>query len=406
VLALLSDEANAGRPLILATAADELVARGVAQHLQLFSHVVASDGSVNCKGTRKLEAIKKLTTDFVYLGDCAADLPIWKESIGAIVIGTDPAVLKALAQSGIKVFGRFPQEGRSLSRIGRCIRVHQWPKNLLVFLPIFLGHRVRDAGAWKYALLTLFAFCLTASFTYVWNDLLDLEADRQHFEKRRRPFASGDLSIRTGLLLLLGLGFSGLLVTSLMPVPAQLWIAAYLVMGFLYSFHLKTRLLADVVSLAILYAIRVMAGGAATGIVISPWTIAFCLFLFYSLALVKRFGELRTLPEQHSVPGRRGYRKQDLPVIAALGTASGILSVVVFALYISSPEVRGHYRAPAYLWLACPVILYWFGRIWILANRGDVAEDPLIFSLKDKASYLAGACIALIWLAASVLAAD
>jgi len=149
-----------------------------------------------------------------------------------------------------------------------------------------------------------------------------------------------------------------------------------------------------------------MAGGAATGIVISPWTIAFCLFLFYSLALVKRFGELRTLPEQHSVPGRRGYRKQDLPVIAALGTASGILSVVVFALYISSPEVRGHYRAPAYLWLACPVILYWFGRIWILANRGDVAEDPLIFSLKDKASYLAGACIALIWLAASVLAAD
>jgi 4-hydroxybenzoate polyprenyltransferase len=151
-----------------------------------------------------------------------------------------------------------------------------------------------------------------------------------------------------------------------------------------------------------LYALRVMAGGAATAIVISPWTLAFCLFFFYSLALVKRFGELQALPEDRSMPVRRGYRKADLSVIAALGVSSSILSVVVFALYISSSEVQAHYCSPKLLWLACPPILYWFGRIWILTNRGDIVEDPLLFSFKDRASYAAGACVAIIWLVASV----
>ncbi|HEY5865632.1 MAG TPA: UbiA family prenyltransferase [Candidatus Tectomicrobia bacterium] len=402
LLTFLSAEAQAGRPLILATAADELVAQRVAQHLGLFAHVVASDGVINRKGSDKLAAIKSITNQFLYVGDSTADIPIWKASVGAIVVGNNRTLLKTLRQSGVTIYKHFPSQLALLRTIGRAIRVHQWPKNLLVFLPIFLDHKTMDAMVWKAGLLVLVVFCLVASVGYVFNDLLDLDADRQHSTKRNRPFASGDLAIPIGFLLLLILGFSGLTLSLFLPITAQLGVATYFAATLFYSFYLKTRLLADVIGLAMLYALRVIAGGAATAIAISPWTITFCLFFFYSLALVKRFGELRLLPKHHSVLVRRGYRKADLSVIAALGVSSGLLSVVVFALYISSLEAQAHYCSPTLLWLACPLILYWFGRIWILTNRGDIAEDPLLFSYKDRVSYIAGACMAIIWLAASV----
>jgi 4-hydroxybenzoate polyprenyltransferase len=403
VLAFLRSEARAGRPLILVTAADELVARRVAEHLQIFSQVVASDGTVNRIGNRKLEAIRAIAAEFLYAGDSMADLPVWKAAAGAIVVGSSRQVLRALQRNEVQVVRHFPDATRRLEAVRRALRIHQWPKNFLVFLPIFLGHRVRDLHVWTSGALAALAFCLAASFGYVVNDLLDLEADRRHLQKRTRPFACGDLPITMGFVLLASLTVASVGLCLTLPLEARLSVAAYLVFSLSYSFYLKTKLLADVVGLAILYALRVIAGGTATGIVISPWTLAFCLFLFYSLALMKRLGELRLLPDHQFAPSRRGYRKADLPVIGALGAASGILSVVVFALYINSPEVRDHYRSPTWLWLACPVILYWFGRIWILANRGDVAEDPLLFSLKDKVSYVVGACIALIWLLASVV---
>jgi 4-hydroxybenzoate polyprenyltransferase len=158
----------------------------------------------------------------------------------------------------------------------------------------------------------------------------------------------------------------------------------------------------DVVGLAVLYSLRVMAGGAATSIPISPWTLAFCLFVFFSLALGKRFGELHSLTEERSASPRRAYRKADLPVLATAGVASGLTSVVVFALYISSPEVKAHYASPGWLWLACPLILYWFCRFWILANRGAITEEPITFTFKDRVSYLVAASIGLVWLVASL----
>lgn len=402
VLAFLRVEADAGRPLFLVTAADESVARQVAGHLKLFGRVIASDGIVNCKGRKKLEAIRQVSGEFLYLGDSTADLAVWRASAGAIVVGGTKHILRKLNQSDVRIYRLFPNRTGRARAITRAIRIHQWPKNLLVFLPVFLGHRMFDPTVWKPALLVFAVFCLTASFNYVVNDLLDLEADRLHIRKRERPFAAGDLSIAAGFWLAICLAVCGLAGGLVLPMMARFWVVAYLVSSLFYSFHLKTRLLADVVGLSGLYVVRVMAGGAATAIVISPWTLAFCLFLFYSLALVKRFGELRMLSEEYGVPARRGYRKADLPVVAALGASSGIVSVVIFALYISSPEVRGNYCSPARLWLACPVILYWFGRIWILANRGNVAEDPLVFAFKDRISYLAGVCIAAIWLAASI----
>lgn len=402
VLSFLSAEVRAGKSLILTTAADELVAGAVARHLGLFSQVVASDGIINRKGGKKLEAINRVTRQFVYVGNSTADLPIWKASAGAVVVGSNRAVLKELRRCGVTIYRHFPTQSSLLRVMSRAIRVHQWPKNFLVLLPIFLGHRTTDATVWKFGLLILVVFCLAASATYVLNDLVDLEADWQHPRKRTRAFASGALSISTGILLFVGLGSASLALSLFfLPLAAQLSIAAYVAATLLYSFHLKTRLMADVVALALLYALRVVAGGTATSIVISPWTIAFCLFFFYSLSLTKRLGELQSLPD-NGVPARRGYRKADLTVVAALGASSGLLSVVVFAMYISSPEVKANYCSPTLLWLMCPVILYWFGRIWILANRGDVKEDPLMFALKDKISYIAGLCIVLIWLGASV----
>jgi 4-hydroxybenzoate polyprenyltransferase len=401
LLQLLRAEAGAGRPLILATAADRIVAEGVARHLGIFRQVIASDGAVNRKGSGKLEGIRKVATRFLYAGDSMDDLPVWKASQGAIVAGNNRSVRRELRENGVTIYGDFPN-GSVPGAIARAIRVRQWVKNLLVFLPVFFGHRTTDIGAWKWGFLVLAVFCLTSSMGYVTNDLIDMEADRQHPRKRARPFAAGDLSIPMGVALLAGLGCAALGLSLFLPPAARFWVFLYLAGALFYSLYLKTRLLADVVGLAILYVLRVMAGGAATGIVISPWTLAFCLFSFYSLALAKRFCELRALPESQSTPPRRSYRKADLPIVAASGVASGVLSVVVFSLFITSPETGLKYRSPEWLWLACPVLLYWFGRLWILANRGAIAEDPFLFTFHDGISYIAAACIAAVWFLASI----
>ncbi len=402
VVAFLQAESVAGRPLILATAANELVAEGVCRHLGFFERVIASDGSVNRKGRQKLEAIQALSARFLYLGDSMADLPVWQASEGVLVAGGNRRVLRSLQAEGLPIARQFP-DGRSLAgSILSAIRVRQWPKNLLVFLTIFLGHRTTEPLVWRSGVLVLLAFCAVASAGYLMNDLLDLEADRQHPRKRARPLASGALSIPMGLALFAGLSAIGCGLALLLPAGAQLWIASYFAATLLYTFYLKSRVIADVVGLSSFYAMRVIAGGAATGIAISPWTLAFCLFLFYSLALAKRFGELLALGAHQDAPPRRGYERGDAPVVAALGISSGVVSVVVFSLYISSPEVGRHYSSPGILWLACPVILYWLGRLWLLANRGIVAEDPLLFSCKDRVSYGTALCIALVWLLASV----
>lgn len=402
LLRFLSAQAQSGRRLMLATAADELVALGVAQYLGIFDDVVSSDGSVNRSGRHKLEAIKRLTGRFVYVGDSTADLPIWRGSLGAIVVGRNRTIPKRLREAGVTIYGHFSTEPSRLSSVIRCLRVNQWLKNLLVFMPIVLGHKILEPRVWLSGTLAFLAFCFAASTGYVLNDLLDLQADRQHPEKSKRPLAAGDLSIPNAFLLFAAAVFCCLTVSSLLTVPARLCVLIYFGCTIFYSSYLKKRLMVDVVALALLYSLRVIAGGAATGIVISMWTIGFCLFFFYSLALVKRFGELRALPENREMPVRRGYRRADLPVLVSAGVSSGILSVVVLALYISGSDVRAEYRTPAVLWLACPVLLYWFGRIWLLANRGDIAEDPLLFSLKDKVGYVALLCVALIWLAASI----
>jgi 4-hydroxybenzoate polyprenyltransferase len=279
----------------------------------------------------------------------------------------------------------------------RALRPQQWIKNLLLFVPVLLAHDVLDAGRLLGALLGFVAFCLCASGGYVLNDLLDREADRQHPRKRHRPFAAGHLSASQGgvliaLLLAAALGLATQVGASFLGL-----LALYAALTVAYSLWLKQKLFLDVLLLSALYSLRVFAGAVAARVEISQWLLGFSLFLFLSLAFVKRFCELRQLAASSpgASPARRGYRPEDLALIQMLGSTSGYLSVLVLALYISSSDVVRLYATPQLLWAVCPVLLYWLTRIWFLAGRGELPDDPLLFAAADPQSYAAGALIAL-----------
>ena len=287
-----------------------------------------------------------------------------------------------------------PQPASRIRSIGRAIRPHQWVKNLLVFAAVFLSHKVFDPAVLIRAAFATIAFCGATSAMYVINDLVDREADRKHLTKRFRPFASGDLPRAWGFALVPGLlGAASIIAFRISPAFAA-WVAVYIGTALAYSLVLKTRALLDVICLAALYAVRVWAGGAATGIPISSWTMAFVMFLFFSLALSKRYSELYNLSvKQERWAERRGYQTSDMQALLSLGTSSGLLAILVLALYIHSNEIAELYRHPESLWLLCPVIGYWIGRVWLLASRGEMNEDPVIFAVRDGTTYFVGAAV-------------
>jgi 4-hydroxybenzoate polyprenyltransferase len=270
----------------------------------------------------------------------------------------------------------------------RLIRVHHWPKNLLVLIPLVTAQLASEATQLRMALTAFLAFSMVASGTYVINDVLDRNADRAHPEKRRRPIAAGSVSTRTGLLIAVGLLAGGFAMSALLPGGFALSLFGYLGLSLLYSLALKRLLLIDVVTLAALFVLRVVAGAAAIEVSVSFWLFAFSLFFFSSLALTKRCSELHNLVAAEE-PGRHGraYRVTDLPILQSLGVAAGVISVLVVALYIDDPATAELYARPDVLWLAGPLLLYWIGRVWIKTGRGEMSEDPLIYSVRDPASW-------------------
>ena len=306
----------------------------------------------------------------------------------------------ALVAAGVLDAAR-PAPGAALGPLLRVMRPYQWSKNLLLALPLVLSHRINASGVGTVA-LAVAAFSLCASSAYVLNDLRDAEDDRHHPVKRGRPFASGALSRGAGLALaavLLLLGFA--LSAPLLPPKFTAILAAYVVTTLAYSFWLKRKLLVDVFVLAGLYTLRVLAGGAAIAIEVTPWLLAFCIFFFLSLAFAKRYAELRRVEasEEKKLRGR-SYQLEDLAILESVGPASGYMAVLVLALYVNSSMALSLYDRPFLLWLVCPLILYWVTRVWFLARRGSLTEDPLLFSLKDYVSLIvAGLTLLLILLA-------
>lgn len=383
---LFSEKAR-GRKLMLATAAHRRIAESVADRLKLFDVVVGSDECTNLKGKAKLHIIKQHYPDgFVYAGDSKADLPIWLEAKGAILAGASARISNKV-RNAMQVEAEFSNARAGWAVWMRALRLHQWAKNLLLFVPLFTGFSFFEPLQLARIAVAFFAFSLAASATYLVNDLWDLDSDRVHPRKRFRPLASASVAITQGVgvaALLLCVSF----VLAALVSPGFLgMLGLYLVLTSAYSWVLKRYVLIDVLMLSVLYTLRILAGSFAVNVPLSSWLLAFSVFTFFSLALVKRCSELVVL-ERRGVTSAQGrdYQVADLTVLWALGCASSIAAIVVFGLFISAPETLSHYPSHDLLWLAAIGLIYWQARLWIKTNRGEMHDDPIVFAIRDSGS--------------------
>ncbi|MES2220105.1 MAG: UbiA family prenyltransferase [Acidobacteriota bacterium] len=404
LIVYLREQAASGRPLYLSTGADQHLADGVAQHLGLFEGVFSSDGVTNLTGTEKLRLLESRFGHggFAYIGNSRKDLPLLRASKTAMLANPTPGLHGLLQRQKIPVLQVFQDRASTLQSVWRALRVHQWAKNVLIFLPLILAHTLKVNLLLQSALAFL-SFSLVASSTYIVNDVLDLAADRVHPRKRHRPFAAGDLSVITGACVALLLFAAGVAISIPMAPRFTSWLLLYCGITLAYSLYLKRVVIVDLIILSALYTLRILAGAAAASVPISDWMAGFSIFFFFSLALVKRFSELENLRARGVAPSNgRGYLVHDMEQLRAFGTGSAFASIVVFTLYINNPEVRNLYHHPQRLWLLTPLLIWWMSRVWLRASRGQMHEDPVIFALTDRASLLAGVAIFLIALSASI----
>jgi 4-hydroxybenzoate polyprenyltransferase/phosphoserine phosphatase len=394
----LRSQRAAQRSLWLCTAASEPLARAVADHLGLFDGVLASDRTVNLAGTVKADRLAEQFGEggFDYCGNERKDMAVWRRAAGAIVVNGGSR-LEAEASRSVRVVQTFPANARPLESMIRALRPHQWAKNLLILVPLLAAHGAADPDSIAAAALAFVGFSLCASSVYLLNDLLDLEADRAHPRKSKRPFASGALPLLAGLVLAPLLLVAAVIIAAFLPPKFWLVLATYYAFTCAYSFVLKGLVLIDALALAGLYTLRIIAGAAAVSVPLSFWLLLFSVFLFLSLAFVKRFAELESLRRQQRLSAvGRGYHVEDLPLLQSLGTASGYLSVLVLALYINSPQIEVLYSRPKVIWMLCVLMLYWISRIWMVAQRGRMHDDPVVFALKDKQSVGIGVLAAVV----------
>jgi 4-hydroxybenzoate polyprenyltransferase/phosphoserine phosphatase len=394
VLAFIEKAREGGRKVYLATAADKRFAEAIADSTGAFDGVFASENGINLKGKAKADRLVAAfgARGFDYIGNAAADLPIWRAARNVL-----------FARAPLHVIGRIKRDRPDSVEVAArdskaralllAMRPHQWIKNSLLFLPALAAHNF-SASALLTILIAFFSFSFGASSIYLVNDMIDLPHDRAHIEKRHRPLAAGSITVRDAAILFVLLAGISIGLALMLPASFMLVLAGYLCLAMSYSFYLKRKLMVDVVALAALYGIRVVAGSAATGIFLSQWLAGFCFFIFLSLALMKRTTEIILLPKssEDKIKGR-GYRRADFPTINALTAASGFVAVLVLALYINSPDVKILYQRPDMLWGICIILVYWLGRAFFLTGRGEMRQDPVIFAATDWRSLLAGVLI-------------
>lgn len=392
LLLWLRQQKDAGRQLILCTASHQSIAQAIADHLELFDEVMASDGQINLSGSHKADALtaRFADTGFVYVGNCDKDLPVWSAAYSAVVVNGATGLCDR-TRALCDVEREFALRPRGLLTWLRVIRAHQWLKNLLLFVPLIAAHHFNDLDTWLTLVLAFIAFSLCASAVYITNDLLDLESDRLHPRKRLRPFASGVLPAWQGVLLMPVLLIAGLTTALWVNLAFLQWLLLYLGLTCAYSFGLKRLVLVDCLTLAMLYTLRIVAGTAAANLDLSFWLLAESVFLFLSLAFVKRYAELALQSKSGEDKAHgRGYFTSDAPLIQTLGVTSGYVAVLVLALYLNGDQVLELYRNPTLVWAAIPFMLFWISWMWMQASRGNMHDDPLVFAVKDRASLLAG----------------
>lgn len=387
-LAWLREQHASGRQLVLATASHCTPAAAVARHLGLFAQVFSTEPGVNLGGSNKKKVLVERfgAQGFDYAGNASPDLHIWPHARRAILVNPDRGIeRKARRCADVEHVYVDRKSGPAL--VARAIRVHQWLKNLLVFVPMLAAHQWGNGGVLANVLLAFGAFSCSASAIYLVNDAFDLDSDRAHPRKKRRPMAAGDLPLTQAAALTVVLLAASLAMASTVSLHFVGMLLVYVVTTLAYSLWLKQYVLIDVMALGALYTLRVIAGAVAATVMPSFWLIAFSMFLFTSLALVKRCAELKSLElENKAVAKGRDYRVSDFGQLSSFGAAAGNGAIVVLAFYLNSPDVKEHYRNPAVLWLLCPLLMYWIGRMWVKAGRGEMNDDPIVYSVKDRAS--------------------
>lgn len=402
LLEYLREQKLKGRRIVLATAADERTARDIVEHLELFDDIVASNGVRNLKGEEKAKELVRLYghKGFDYAGDSRADLAVWRDADGIVIVNASSVVARKARTLG-NVVAEIDTRQSVVSAAIRAMRPHQWVKNLLVFVPLLASRSFSDWPGLLGSLGMFASFCATASAIYLINDLLDLATDRRHPRKKHRPFASGTLPLPIGGVLAVALGIIGFVLA--LSVGAAPLLVTYAGISLTYSLWLKKYPLLDVFILAALYTVRIVAGGVASGHLVSLWLLAFSGFTFLSLALVKRTGELitTTQPGSERTVTRRGYRSGDILILQMFGVASTFASSVVLALFVNSSTALQEYTSPELLWGFVPLILFWQLRLWLATDRGKMHDDPIVYASRDWVSWQVAVGVVAIVLLAS-----
>lgn len=405
----LRQQKKSGRKLVLATASDQLLANFIAKHLGLFDEVFGSKNAINLKSNQKRDHLVALYGEhgFDYVGNSAADLPIWAHSRQAYLVGNSKSLMGTLKKSG-KFAQSFPSGGEDRGLIAAWIkelRIHQWAKNILVLVPLLAAHKYFEVSSIFDACLAFFLYGLVASSAYVLNDLVDIQNDRAHQYKYTRPLASGSLSILSAWVVWPTLAIVPFfLAFSLLPMRFGLVLATYFLLTLAYSFLLKKIAILDVLVLAFLYTLRIIAGTFAIDVSLSFWLISLSLFLFTGLAFIKRYSELLPLKcEFNKEVKGRGYLSEDLSMVASMGISASYCSVLVAAVYIQDAHTAILYRTPQIIWLVCPLLLYWVSYMWLKTIRGRLHEDPIAYALKDGTSWIILGLIIAVFVAARLI---
>ena len=399
----LREQKTSGKKIVLCTAANELIAHNVSKHFDFFDEVIASDEHTNLRSINKRKALEEKYGEqgYDYAGNSRADIEVWAGASKAIVVNANARVLKKASQVAT-VTDTFPSESPSLSLWLKGLRLHQWLKNLLLFVPLLAAHQFGNLQSLGTLIVAFISFSLCASSVYIVNDLLDLESDRRHPRKKDRPFASAKLPVSYGVAITPLLIGSSVTLGTIVGKDYLVVLLLYLALTAAYSLVLKRLVIVDCLTLATLYTVRIIAGAVAVSVTLSFWLLSFSVFIFLSLALLKRYAEIKVLiQEGKSFVHGRGYVVSDAPLLQTLGVSSGYISALVIALYVRSEDVVSLYAQPLAIWLVLPILLFWVSWLWLKAERGEMHDDPIVFAAKDKASLLVAALTAVVCLYAT-----
>lgn len=407
VLDFIKEEKEKGRKVYLLTAANQRIADEVASHLGCFAGAFGSNDKINLSGEQKLKRVYQIVghAKFDYIGNSKADTPIWEKSNKIIVVNPTTSIKNKLKKFNNIQAINTNQNIKKIKTLIKGLRVHQWTKNLLLFLPIIMAHQFTDVNLLGSVLWAFISFSFCASAVYILNDLLDIETDRKHPSKKTRPLASGMMSVQTSVLLIfLFLLTSVFISIKVLSTAFLLILIIYMILTTAYSIILKQIMLIDVMVLGGLYTLRITAGSIASRVDVSSWLLVFSMFFFLSLAFMKRYADLILMKQNNydEIAGR-GYHIDDLDIVQKSGITSGFVAMLVLALYINSEHVIELYKSPILIWFMIPVLFYWLMRMWMVANRGKMTDDPIIYAMRDKTTYVAMIIIVIIMLLAATV---